>query len=70
MPSMARGDSRNYQVAIESIKRINSESRLNDSALKGFARANEFDEVAVALSMMCDLPINVVERGWSRTDPK
>ena len=67
---MARDDSRDYQVAIEAIKKINSEGRLSNSVLKGFARANEFDEVAVALSMMCDLPINVVERGWSRTDPK
>ena len=31
--------------------------------LKDFARANKFDEVAVALSIMCDLPIEVVERG-------
>ena len=58
-----RDDSGGYQVAIEAIKRINSEGRLNNAVLKEFARANKFDEVAVALSMMCDLPIEVVERG-------
>jgi uncharacterized protein (DUF2336 family) len=63
MQGQARSDSRDYQVAIEEIRRINSEGRLNNSALKEFARANKFDEVAVALSMMCDLPIEVVERG-------
>jgi uncharacterized protein (DUF2336 family) len=63
MQGEARGDSRDYQVAIEVIKQINSEGRLNGSALKEFARANKFDEVAVALSVMCDLPIEVVERG-------
>src|SRR5450631_3918191 len=63
MQNKARGDSRDYQLAIEAVKRINSEGRLNNSALKDFARANKFDEVAVALSMMCDLPIEVVERG-------
>jgi uncharacterized protein (DUF2336 family) len=63
MQGKARGDSRDYQVAIETIQRINSEGRLNNSTLKDFARANKFDEVAVALSMMCDLPIEVAERG-------
>jgi uncharacterized protein (DUF2336 family) len=63
MQGKARGDSREYQVATETIKRINSEGRLDNLALKQFARANKFDEVAVALSMMCDLPIEVIERG-------
>ena len=63
MQGNARGDSRDHQLAIEAVKRINSEGRLNNAALKDFARANQFDEVAVALSMMCDLPIEVVERG-------
>jgi uncharacterized protein (DUF2336 family) len=63
MQGKARGDSRDYQVATEVIRRFNSEGRLNNSALKEFARANKFDEVAVALSMMCNLPIEVVERG-------
>ena len=63
MQGKARDDSRDYQAAIEAIKQINSEGRLNNSVLKEFARANKFDEVAVALSMMCDLPIEVVERG-------
>jgi uncharacterized protein (DUF2336 family) len=63
MQGKARGDSRDYQVAIQTIRRINSEGGLNNSTLKNFARADKFDEVAVALSMMCDLPIEVVERG-------
>lgn len=63
MQGMARSDSRDYQIAIEMIRRINSEGRLNNLALKEFARDNRFDEVAVALSMMCDLPVEVVERG-------
>ena len=41
-------EARLYQVAIEAIKRINSEGRLNNAVLKEFARANKFDEVAVS----------------------
>jgi uncharacterized protein (DUF2336 family) len=63
MQGKSRSDSRDYQIAIETIRRINSEGQLNSLALKEFARDNRFDEVAVALSMMCDLPIEVVERG-------
>jgi uncharacterized protein (DUF2336 family) len=63
MQDKARSESRNYQAAIEIIQRINSEGRLNNSTLKEFARENRFDEVAVALSIICDLPIEVVERG-------
>jgi uncharacterized protein (DUF2336 family) len=63
MQGKARSDSRDYRAATEVIKRINSEGGLNSSALKEFARDEKFDEVAVALSTMCDLPIEVVERG-------
>jgi uncharacterized protein (DUF2336 family) len=63
MQGKARSDSRDHQAAVETIRALNSEGRLNNSALKEFARDNKFDEVAVALSMMCDLPIEVVERG-------
>jgi uncharacterized protein (DUF2336 family) len=63
MQGKARNDSRDHQAAVETIRALNSEGRLNNSALKAFARDNKFDEVAVALSMMCNLPIEVVERG-------
>jgi uncharacterized protein (DUF2336 family) len=63
MQGKARSDSSDYRAATDVIKRINSEGGLNSLALKEFARDNKFDEVAVALSTMCNLPIEVVERG-------
>ncbi len=63
MQDKARNETRDYQSALETIRRLNAEARLDSSTLRDFARANKFDEVAVALSMMCDLPIEVVERG-------
>jgi uncharacterized protein (DUF2336 family) len=63
MQGKARSDSPDHQAAVETITELNSEGRLNNSAVKRFARDNKFDEVAVALSMMCNLPIEVVERG-------
>lgn len=63
MQGKVRNDSRNYQAAIEVIERTNSEGRLNSLTVLEFARDNKFDEVAVSLSLMCNLPIEVVERG-------
>lgn len=61
MQDNARGDSRDHQLAIEAVRWINSEGRLNNAALKDFARANQFDEVAVAFD-----DVRSADRGLER----
>lgn len=47
------------QATVQSLK--NSES-LSEDSLYEFARAGKFDETAIALSVMCELPLGLVER--------
>jgi len=44
---------------------------LTEAELCGFARAHKFDETTIALSLMCDLPIGLVERALvqDRSEP-
>ena len=54
--------SRNYFAAKRSIGRLHEQGGLNEEKLFELAYALKFDETAVALSLLCDLPIDVVER--------
>jgi rRNA processing protein Gar1 len=54
--------SRNYFAAKRSIGKLHEQGGLNEEKLFELAYALKFDETAVALSLLCDLPIDVVER--------
>jgi uncharacterized protein (DUF2336 family) len=54
--------SRNYFAAKRTIGKLHEQGGLNEEKLFDLAYALKFDETAVALSLLCDLPIDVVER--------
>jgi uncharacterized protein (DUF2336 family) len=59
----ARQQSRAFQAAHAHVTSLHAEGVLDAGKLQGFASEQKFDETAVALSLLCDLPIGFVERG-------
>src|ERR1700722_8575400 len=54
--------SKNYFAAKRSVLKLHQYGDLNEEKIFEFAYSLKFDETAVALSLLCDLPIDVVER--------
>jgi uncharacterized protein (DUF2336 family) len=57
-----RENSSSYAQARPYVEALHRSGGLNGEALAAFAQAGKFDEVTVALSLLCDLPIGHVER--------
>jgi uncharacterized protein (DUF2336 family) len=60
--SRAREKSPGYAAAYAHVRSLYASGGLGEPQLADFARAGEFDETTVALSLLCDLPIGLVER--------
>jgi uncharacterized protein (DUF2336 family) len=58
----ARNTDTRYAAARVRVEALHAERRLDEAQLAAFAGAGQFDEAAVALSLMTDLPIGLVER--------
>lgn len=54
--------SRSYFVAKKEVGELYNLGRLNEGDIREFAKTRRFEEVTVALSLICDLPVDVVER--------
>ena len=59
-----RDGSENYATARPYIESLNRSGGLTDERLKAFARQGQFDEVAIALSLMADLSVGHIERAF------
>ena len=59
---MARAGSGRHREAREEVEELQSQGRLDETSILGFARMKDFDRTAVALSCLCDISIGVVER--------
>jgi len=57
-----RESSGRYAAAFARVEELNRNGRLDESRLRCFAEEADFDEVLVALSLKCDLPVALVER--------
>jgi hypothetical protein len=57
-----RARSSDFAAAEAQIRRLNQAGGLTEPRLRRFAEAGEFDKTAVALSMMSNVPIGVIER--------
>jgi uncharacterized protein (DUF2336 family) len=57
-----RDGSAGYAPARAHVQALHQQGELDERRLVEFARAGKFDETTVALSLMADLPIGVVER--------
>jgi len=57
-----RENSASFAAARPQVEALHRAGQLNAAALAGFAEAGKFDEVTVALSLLCDLPVGHIER--------
>lgn len=60
--TQAREASPSYTAARAYVVSLHQTGALSETHLHGFAKANKFDEVTIALALMCRLPIEAVER--------
>jgi uncharacterized protein (DUF2336 family) len=66
----ARAGSHEHAQALDHVRSLHSRGQLDEARLQGFAREGNFDRTAVALSLMCDLPIGLVERALVQSEPE
>ncbi|UQR65077.1 DUF2336 domain-containing protein [Bradyrhizobium sp. C-145] len=65
----ARVGSNEHADAAAHVRSIHAMGKLDEARLLSFARSRCFDKTAVALSLMCDLPIGPVERALVQSEP-
>jgi uncharacterized protein (DUF2336 family) len=58
----ARERSADYALAYAQVHTLHHSRKLDEARLAAFASAGKFDETAIALSLMCRLPIDLTER--------
>jgi len=58
----ARNASPDFAAAQSAVERQNRIRRIGEAEIYQYARDRKFEETAIALSIMCDTPIDVVER--------
>jgi len=64
-----RTDSSEYAEALVHVRTLHGLGQLDEARLLGFAHEGHFDRTAVALSILCNLPIGLVERALVRDEP-
>jgi len=64
----ARAGSHEHARALTDVRSLHALGQLDEPALLGFARNGNFDKTAVALSLMCGLPIGLVERALVQSE--
>ena len=60
----ARAGSNEFTQAHDYVSMLHAAGKLGEAQLLAFANEGSFDKVVAALSLMCDLPIGVVERAF------
>ena len=63
----ARQRSAEYAAAESRVRALHRAGKLNESQLAAFASAGQFDETTIALSLMGDLPIGLIERATTQS---
>jgi uncharacterized protein (DUF2336 family) len=66
----ARNTDSRYAAARAQVEALQAAGRLDEGQLAAFARAGHFDAAAVALSLMTELPIGLVERAIVNDRPE
>ncbi|MGY8632193.1 DUF2336 domain-containing protein [Bradyrhizobium sp. 14AA] len=70
LQSTARTGSGEYAQAFADVRSMDSQGILDEARLLGFVAERSFDRTAVALSLMCNLPIGVMERALASGEPE
>ena len=65
MQTESRERSPGYLAAQLHVESLRNSGKLSEPDVFAFARAGKFDETSVALSLMCELPIGLVERAMA-----
>jgi uncharacterized protein (DUF2336 family) len=60
----ARASSNDFSLAMSHVSQLHASGTLGDAQLLTFAREGSLDRVVAALSLMCDLPVGLVERAF------
>ena len=68
--AMARAGSDEHAQAAAHVRSLHSFGLLDEARLHQFASEGSFDKTAVALSLMCDLPIGLIERALVQNEPE
>src|SRR5260221_14578111 len=64
----AAAASRDYVAARAFVESLRSLGQLGEKDVEGFARGGKFEMATAALAILCDLPIEVVERAMVQED--
>jgi uncharacterized protein (DUF2336 family) len=67
---VARAESHEHATALDYVKSLHLRRQLDEASLLEFAQQRSFDRIAVALSLLCDLPIGLVERTLVQNEPE
>lgn len=62
LQTKARAGSSDFAQALSHVSALHAAGRLDEAQLLAFSREGSFDRVVAALSLMCDLPVGLVER--------
>ncbi len=67
----AKAAPRNYTAAIEAVRVLHKERKLSEADIAEFANAGKYEETIAALSTICAVPVEVVDRliNGERADP-
>lgn len=57
-----RQESSRFAVAQATVEALHDSGRLRDADIEGFAKTKNFEQTVVALALLCDLDVGVVER--------
>jgi uncharacterized protein (DUF2336 family) len=57
-----REESARFAVAQATVEALHESGRLRDADVEGFAKTKNFEQTVVALALLCDLDVGVVER--------
>jgi uncharacterized protein (DUF2336 family) len=69
LQTRARESSPEFLAARASVESLRQAGQLSEAQLSEFARARKFDETSVALSLLADLPVGLVERSVMNERP-
>jgi uncharacterized protein (DUF2336 family) len=67
----AKAAPRNYTAAIAAVRALHKERKLGEADIAEFAKAGKYEETIAALSTLCAVPVEVVDRlmNGERADP-
>jgi uncharacterized protein (DUF2336 family) len=66
----ARANSSEHAQALAYVRSLQSLGQLDQARLVSFVREGNFDRTAVALSLMCNLPVGLIERVLVQSEPE